>query len=64
MMMSIVNPELFWGGEVRLTDDVYDPNTQEVRWAKDKRLTWRDVIDMLELGIVDIPVHHNGLVVR
>jgi hypothetical protein len=59
--LPILNPDLFWGGEVRLTADVHDPETLEVRWHEGKRLSWADVLDMLAIGITDIPVHHNGM---
>ena len=52
----ILNPELFKGEAIILSADVHDPNTIEVRWAKGYRLKWLDVIEMLKLGITDIPV--------
>jgi hypothetical protein len=51
----ILNPALFGSDHVvRLAADVHDPNTVEVRWYKGQKLTWQDIIDMLELGITDI----------
>ena len=53
-MKPILNQDMFWGGEVYLATDVVDPDTQEVRWCKGKRLSYQDVIDMLTLGIAEL----------
>ena len=52
----ILNPELFFGSEVVLSDDVHHPETLKVEWAKGRQLSWKDIIDMLLIGITDIPV--------
>ena len=53
----IINPALFRDdGAVILSADVHDPSTVEVRWVKGMQLTWKDIIDMLDLGVTDIPV--------
>ena len=51
----ILNPALFGEDHViRLADDVYDPDTQEIMWPKGKKITWKDISAMLSMGITDI----------
>jgi hypothetical protein len=52
----IINPALFSDDAIVLSADVHDPSTVEVRWVKGMQLTWKDIIDMLDLGVTDIPV--------